>query len=172
VQAPFDRFRVSVGNGSCDIWTLSTNTKSTNVPLVMIHGFAAGIAFWVLNLDDAAANRPVYAFDLPGFARSSRPNFSSDALEIESQFVDYIEEWRQAVGLEKMILLGHSFGGFLSSSYALKYPERVEHLILADPWGFTGRPDLSNVGFFRKSMLKLFQNMKPLSIMRAAGPYG
>lgn len=138
----------------------------------MIHGFAAGIAFWVLNIDEIAAKRPLYAFDLPGFARSSRPKFSDDAEEIEIQFVQYIEQWREKMGIDKMILLGHSFGGFLSTSYTIQFPERVEHLILADPWGFTSRPDLSNIGFMRKSMLKLFQNMQPLALIRAAGPYG
>lgn len=98
----------------------------------MIHGFAAGIAFWVLNIDEIAAKRPVYAFDLPGFARSSRPKFSDDAQEIEIQFVQYIEQWRENMGIEKMILLGHSFGGFLSSSYTLQYPDRVEHLVSKD----------------------------------------
>ena len=37
--------------------------------------------------------------------------------------------------LEKMILLGHSFGGYLSAAYALKYGKCVSALILADPWG-------------------------------------
>lgn len=111
------------------------NTESENTPIVMLHGFGAGIAFWLMNLEEISENRPLYAIDLLGFARSSRPTFSTDAQEIESQFVESIERWRELMQIPKMILLGHSFGGFLASSYAIKYPERVEHLILADPWG-------------------------------------
>lgn len=50
--------------------------------------------------------------------------FDSDAEEAENQFVDSIEEWRCALGLDKMILLGHNLGGFLAAAYSLKYPSR------------------------------------------------
>ena len=175
VKAPFERFSVPLGqcvDKDDEIWTLSMNTESKNTPIVMVHGFAAGIAFWVMNLEEISANRPLYAIDLLGFGRSSRSNFSKDAEEIEHQYVDSIERWREIMQIPKMILLGHSFGGFLSTSYAMKYPERIEHLILADPWGFTEKPDLTNVALWKRSLVKVFGKMAPLAIIRAAGPYG
>jgi pimeloyl-ACP methyl ester carboxylesterase len=49
------------------------NTDSKKMPIVLLHGFGAGIAFWVLNFDTLAeANHPVYAIDLLGFGKSSR----------------------------------------------------------------------------------------------------
>lgn len=131
---PHDVRHVSIGDcvGSDNqIWTLSANTENKNTPIVLIHGFAAALGFWLQNLDAIAEHHPVYAIDLLGFGKSSRPNFSKDADEIESQFCDSIERWRKAMGIEKMILLGHSFGGFLSTSYAMKHAENIEHLILA-----------------------------------------
>lgn len=122
----------------------------------MLHGFAAGIAFWVKNLEELSADRPLYAIDLLGFARSSRPTFSKDAQKVEQQFVDSIERWRKLMKISKMILLGHSFGGFLVSSYAMKYPERVEHLILVDPWGIIGKPDLRKMDFWKRSLIWIF----------------
>ena len=68
--------------------------------------------------------RPVYAFDLLGFGRSSRPKFDSSPKRAEEKFVESIEQWRIAVNLDKIILMGHSFGGYLSSCYALKYPQK------------------------------------------------
>jgi len=175
VKLPFKRFPVSLGEcvgSKDDIWTLSMNTESTNVPIVMLHGFAAGIAFWLMNLEEISEHRPLYAIDLLGFGRSSRPAFSTDAKTIEQQFVDSIEKWRELMGIDSMILLGHSFGGFLATSYAMKYPDRIEHLILADPWGYTEARDMRGEPLWKRSLVKIFQKMAPLAIIRAAGPYG
>lgn len=49
------------------------------------------------------------------------------------------------ITLNRINLLGHSFGGYLSSQYSLKYPDRVEKLILADPWGMMPRFGLVKV---------------------------
>ena len=60
----------------------------------------------MLNLDTFAAERPVYAVDLLGFGKSSRPSFSENPQEIEDQYVTFLEEWRKVMKLDKMILLG------------------------------------------------------------------
>jgi pimeloyl-ACP methyl ester carboxylesterase len=73
---------------------------------------------------------------LIGFGRSSRPEeFSIDHLVRETQFVESIEAWRKEMKLEKMILLGHSFGGYISAAYVIRYPKNVKGLILSSPWG-------------------------------------
>ncbi|EDO40607.1 predicted protein [Nematostella vectensis] len=141
IQKPWEGNFVKVGK-NVEIWTLKVNTQeaSGETPLVLVHGFISGVCWWVQSFDVLSEKRTVYAFDLPGFGRSSRPEFSSTPEEAEDEFVQYIEEWRKAVGLEKFILLGHSLGGYLVTAYALKYPDRVHHLILSDPWGFSILP--------------------------------
>lgn len=178
LKTPYRGFYVDIGPvvGEADkIWTISMNTENTNVPLVMLHGLGAGVALWILNLDSLAANRPVYAMDALGFGRSSRPNFSNDAMVCEKQFVKSIEEWRREMNIKQMILLGHSMGGFLASSYALSYPDRVKHLILADPWGFPERPsETSNksLPLWVRAIAYALTPLNPLWALRAAGPFG
>lgn len=89
--------------------------------------------------------------------------------------VQALEEWRKEVNIDKFILLGHSFGGYLATSYAINYPDRVKHLILADPWGFTEKPTNYQIPFKRnilRYMLYPLTYLNPLATIRAAGPYG
>ena len=42
---------------------------------------------------------------------------------------------KHSLGLVQVILVGHSLGGYLAASYALKHPEHVQHLVLVGPAG-------------------------------------
>ena len=86
---------VTIGNGSKNIRTIVINKKANNAPLVMIHGMGAGVGLWAMNLESIAKSRPVYAFDLLGFGRSSRVKFPKDPMLAEMEFVEAIEEWRK-----------------------------------------------------------------------------
>ncbi|KAG9333012.1 hypothetical protein JZ751_013888 [Albula glossodonta] len=118
------------------IWTLTVTNKNlrkapdkaARTPLVMVHGFGGGVGLWIQNLDPLCRSRPLLAFDLLGFGRSSRPWFPPDPAQAEQRFLDSIEHWRRALGLDRMILLGHSLGGYLATSYAIQYPESYFHL--------------------------------------------
>ena len=117
--------------------------------LVMLHGYGAGLGFFYRNFEalSRAEGWKVYALDLLGMGRSSRPNFKIHAKdkdgkisEAESWFIDALEEWRIKRGLDKFTLLGHSLGGYLAIAYALKYPGHLNKLILASPVGIPEDP--------------------------------
>lgn len=107
------------------IWTVTVNPElKDRTPLVMVHGFGGGVGLWILNMDSLSARRTLHTFDLLGFGRSSRPTFPRDPEGAENEFVNSIETWRETMGIPSMILLGHSLGGFLATSYSIQYPER------------------------------------------------
>ncbi|XP_076061546.1 (Lyso)-N-acylphosphatidylethanolamine lipase-like [Oratosquilla oratoria] len=166
----------TVSNQDNHIWTISMNEESHKTPIVLLHGFGSGVGLWCLNYDSIAADRPLYALDIIGFGRSSRPNFTVEAVEAEREFITSLEAWRKELGLEKFILLGHSFGGFLAASYSIKYPERIHHLILADPWGFPERPldvaERYNLPIWVRAIGAVLRPFNPLFIVRSAGPWG
>jgi proline iminopeptidase len=80
-------------------------------------------------LTELASGIPVILYDQAGCGRSRRGGarkvFSIDG------FASELEDLRRELGIEKMHLLGHSFGGVVIGEYALRYPERVASLIFA-----------------------------------------
>eukprot|EP00066_Takifugu_rubripes_P003393 XP_003965932.1 PREDICTED: 1-acylglycerol-3-phosphate O-acyltransferase ABHD5 [Takifugu rubripes] len=177
VESPFLKQYVSISNNN-RLWTLNFNRESIagKTPMVLLHGFGGGVGLWAQNLHALSQDRPVYALDLLGFGQSSRPDFSTDAQEAEQQFVESIEQWREKVGLDSMILLGHNLGGYLAVSYAIKYPRRVKHMVLVEPWGFLERPDTAEedrpIPVWIKALGAMFTPFNPLAGLRLLGPLG
>ncbi|TWU76600.1 hypothetical protein ED733_008082 [Metarhizium rileyi] len=117
--------------------------------LVMVHGYGAGLGFFYKNLEPITRipGLRLYALDMLGMGNSSRPPFRIHAKdkegkvkEAEDWFIDALEEWRKARKIERFTLLGHSLGGYLAVSYAIKYPGHLKKLILASPVGIPEDP--------------------------------
>jgi len=117
--------------------------------LVMIHGYGAGLGFFYRNFDSLSRlpGWRLYALDMLGMGRSSRPTFKIHAKdrqgqirEAENWFIDALEEWRIKKGIDRFTLLGHSLGGYMAVAYALKYPGHLNKLILASPVGIPEDP--------------------------------
>ncbi|KAK7203414.1 putative alpha/beta hydrolase [Myxozyma melibiosi] len=128
---------------------ITRTTEKVENDLVILHGYGAGLAFFIRNFDGLSriAGWRLHALDLLGYGRSSRPKFRIKAKDkyeavyaAESWFVDSIEEWRQKRGLDKFTLMAHSMGGYVGVAYALRYPERVKKLILVSPAGVPRDP--------------------------------
>lgn len=80
--------------------------------------------------DTLDKNRRIIFYDQRGNGRSA-PLKSGQSCTLADQ-IDDLDALRARFGLEKMDLLGSSWGGFLSMAYAARHPERVVHLILVD----------------------------------------
>jgi cardiolipin-specific phospholipase len=117
--------------------------------LVMLHGYGAGLGFFYKNFEGLSRVKgwKLYALDMLGMGRSSRPPFRIHAkdqagkiTEAENWFIDALEEWRLLKKIDKFTLLGHSMGGYMAVAYALKYPGHLNKLILASPVGIPEDP--------------------------------
>jgi proline iminopeptidase len=76
------------------------------------------------------STRPVDRFESQNFMQNA---FSLDkVLGLSAQLAD-IERIRRILKQEKLILIGHSYGGFLASLYAVEFPEHVEKMVLIAP---------------------------------------
>lgn len=135
---------------------------------VLIHGFGGDLNTWLFNHEELAANRTVYALDLPGHGGSSkqvRSGALADLSQVLGGFMD-------GVGLTKAHLVGHSMGGALALEFALTHPERVQSICLIASGGLGPEIDGEYIDGFitatrRKEMQrqieKLFANPKLIS---------
>ena len=105
-------------------------------PLFILHGGpgASHDYFLPYVLPLAKSHRLIF-IDERGSGRSQKA--SEPAGYTIEQMVEDVEGIRKAFHIQKMDLLGHSFGGTLAQAYALKYPENLSHLILASTWSST-----------------------------------
>ena len=101
-------------------------------PILMIHGFGADLSTWMFNQQALAADRPVYAIDLPGHGGSSKQVDDGSAAGLARTVRAYMD----AAGIDRAHLVGHSLGGTIAVEIALEAPERVAALTLVAPAGF------------------------------------
>lgn len=196
VKTPYTQEQVNIGSGppgSKVRWfrsasneprfinTVTFDSKEGSPTLVMVHGYAASQGFFFRNFDALANHFKVIAIDQLGWGGSSRPDFTCKSTEeTEAWFIDSFEEWRKAKNLSNFILLGHSFGGYVASKYALKHPEHVRQLILVGPAGFTPENDNTSERLtrFRASWKGAIinhlweSNFTPQKVIRGLGPWG
>ncbi len=131
-------------------------------PVLVLHG-GPGVPYtrpWA-GLDSLGERFQFHYYHQRGCGQSTRPfdafespNYYGNMTQLEqtlgigAQLAD-IERIRQILGQEKMIVIGHSFGGFLASLYAAEFPDRVEKLVLVAPAGVLVLPDAKGDFFER-----------------------
>lgn len=101
--------------------------------IALIHGALTTHTDWLGKLFDGfAARGRAIAVDRPGHGASRRPRYQASPLQQANQ----IREGLQQLGVERPILVGHSFGGIVALAWAAAYPDEVAGLVLAAPIAF------------------------------------
>ena len=105
------------------------NNIISDTTLVLLHGWGQNIEMMNPIGDNYTKYFNVLTIDLPGFGKSEEPPHAWTIYE----YADFINELIKSLNLNKIILIGHSFGGRVGLIYASKY--KVEKLIcLASPY--------------------------------------
>jgi proline iminopeptidase len=141
-----------VQSGDPDYWQVETDislyhfAQGEGHNVLIVHG-GPGMPYRqpMAGLEPLRDEYRFHYYDQRGCGQSTRPidRFDSQntyenmtrldrTLGLGAQIAD-IERIRQILGEEKLILIGHSWGGFLVSLYAAEFPEHVEALVLISP---------------------------------------
>lgn len=103
----------------------------TKTPLLCLHGGPGALHNYLLNMQELASeDRQVIFYDQLGCGNSDIPDDNS--LWRVDRFVEELAQVIAGLGLEKVHLLGQSWGGMLAIEYALTQPGTIEGLILAN----------------------------------------
>jgi len=105
------------------------NTASGNV-LIAIHGGPGMTSDYMLSLENlAGSNLAVVTYDQRGVGRSSNPK-ADPANYTLAKYAEDLDAVREAIGVDKVYLFGHSWGGIVAQRYATLYPDRVSSIAL------------------------------------------
>lgn len=116
--------------------TFAWRSSGSGAPLVLIHGWGSSAAIF----DELMSLLPdchCLAVDLPGYGAST----AATTIDLAAHAKDLLH-WLDALGLEKVTLLGWSLGGMIVQELAARFPQRFERLILlATTPCFVATPD-------------------------------
>ncbi len=116
-----------------------TGQGTTN--LVLIHGNFDNLATWERVRPELDRNFRVLALDLPEFGESGNP-FGSLSLDVMTAAVGLV---MADAGMDKAVVVGNSMGGAVAASFFVRFPDKVQALVLEDSNMFPAWP-LGNMG--------------------------
>ncbi len=100
-------------------------------PLLVLHGGPGGSSYYLKPLGALGEDRPVIFYDQLGGGHSDKPTDS--ALWTMDRFVQEVTAVREALGLERVHILGHSFGTLILADYMKTKPKGVRSIVFASP---------------------------------------
>ncbi len=106
------------------------DNSATDKYLLILPGWMCASSDWVAVAEVFSESYKVVVLDFPGFGLSSKPPSDYDIYD----YVDFVLKFLGKLGIEKCVVLGHSFGGRVGTILAAKHSV-VEKLILVDSAG-------------------------------------
>ncbi|MFG2405420.1 alpha/beta fold hydrolase [Streptomyces brevispora] len=105
---------------------------ASRTPVVLVHGAGSCSAMWYPNTAALSAERPVYAIDTPGDPGRS---VQREAIHRPERAAQWLDETLSGLGLDRVHLMGSSYGGWLALNQAHRGPGRLASVTLLEPGG-------------------------------------
>ncbi|WAL62424.1 alpha/beta fold hydrolase [Thermocoleostomius sinensis] len=134
VQVMLPQKHVSIATAYIHQSALTSFTKSSNAPIVLLHGFDSSLLEFRRLLPCFIADRDVWAIDLLGFGFTE---YNSDLSINPFTIRQHLHAVWQRIN-QPIVLVGASMGGAVAIDFALKYPNCVQSLVLIDSVGLSG----------------------------------
>lgn len=99
-------------------------------PVILIHGYGGTKEEWLVQVGALSTHFKVITFDSRGAGKSDRPNLPYTM----DMFADDINSLLEFLEIEKGHVIAQSLGGMIAQNFVLKYPERVNKLVLINSW--------------------------------------
>ena len=132
--------------------------EGDGTPVVLVHGLAGQWQNWLENIPRLAQERRVLALDLFGHGASGMPKGKITIPGYGRSVQAFVEQ----LGLERVLLVGNSMGGFVASEVAIQAPEIVDRLVLVSAAG------ISNANVFRAPALTIGRLAGTVAVWTAA----
>jgi pimeloyl-ACP methyl ester carboxylesterase len=135
-------------------------------PVIFLHGWLGSWRYWFPTMERVAENFRTYSFDFWGFGESRRKDTNESIQNYSDQVIRFLDE----LGIDRVLLVGHSMGGMVALKTAINHPRRVSRVaavgapIVGDSLSWllklTDRPIMADafarVPWFRRFMFSQF----------------
>lgn len=95
-------------------------------PVILLHGWLGSWGLWQETMTFLGQNYRTYALDFWGFGESGKKRNTY----MVQDFVSLVDQFMDKLGIMNAPLVGHSMGGTVSLSVALRFPERVQKVVI------------------------------------------
>jgi haloalkane dehalogenase len=99
---------------------IQSEHSGSGTPFIFLHGNPASSYIW-RNVVPGVGEGRMLAPDLIGMGQSAKP----DIAYTFDDHARYLDEWVDALGLERVVMVGHDWGGALAFDWAARHPDRV-----------------------------------------------
>lgn len=127
-----------------DVHYRDEGNKQDSLPVVLLHGTSSSLHTYDEWVNTLSTSHRVIRMDLPAFGLTGPHPERDYSME---KYADFVRVFLDSLQVQQCILGGNSLGGNITWNFALKYPNRVNKLILIDASGYPTPPKSVPIAF-------------------------